>query len=79
LYVTVTPDHGHVDYQIFNPDGSSLLDLISTHHSFQGQLWPPSDRTLRRADGAMGVSPAGKSSHPRAVKPGHGRRMSFML
>lgn len=39
LYVTVTPDHGKVEYQIFNPDDSFLLDLIDSRHPYQGQLW----------------------------------------
>ena len=39
LYVTVTPDHGRAEYQIFNPDRSLLLDLIDSRHPYQGELW----------------------------------------
>nr|WP_325252046.1 hypothetical protein [Amylibacter sp.] len=39
LYVTVNHDHAKAEYQIFNPDGSFLLDLIDSRHPYQGQLW----------------------------------------
>lgn len=39
FYVTFTLDHCKAAYQIFNPDGSFLLDLIDARHPDQGQLW----------------------------------------
>ena len=39
LYVRVAPRSGRLEYEIFNPDGSLLLDLINTNREYRGQLW----------------------------------------
>ncbi len=39
LYVRVAPRGGPLDFQIFNPDGSFLLDMISSDNEYRGQLW----------------------------------------
>jgi hypothetical protein len=39
LSVVVKAGGGPISYQIWNPDNSALLDLISTDKPYQGQLW----------------------------------------
>ncbi|MBY6142236.1 hypothetical protein KUV26_22650 [Leisingera daeponensis] len=39
LNVQVVPDGGAMDYQIMNPDGSRLLDMIDAGKPYEGQLW----------------------------------------
>jgi len=39
LYVRVAPHGSSLTYQIFNPDGSFLLDQISSDKEYRGQLW----------------------------------------
>jgi len=46
LNVDVNSYGGALDYQIFNPDGSRLLDLISSDTPYQGQLWQSGDHVI---------------------------------
>lgn len=46
LRVDVGSRGGALDYQIFNPDGSLLLDLISSDTPYQGQLWQSGDHIV---------------------------------
>jgi|GEM_PF-2109101 len=46
LRVDVGSRGGALDYQIFNPDGSLLLDLISSDLPYQGQLWQSGDHVV---------------------------------
>ncbi|WP_425045315.1 hypothetical protein [Primorskyibacter sp. S87] len=39
LYVRVAPNDATIDYQIFNPDGSALLDMTPTDREYRGQLF----------------------------------------
>lgn len=46
LYVRVAA-HGHdIYYQIFNPDGSSLLDQMTSSTEYRGQLWQSGDHVI---------------------------------
>ncbi|SEA99365.1 hypothetical protein [Rubrimonas cliftonensis] len=44
LYVRVAG--AGLDYQIFNPDNSFLLDLISAEREYRGQLWQSGDHVV---------------------------------
>ena len=46
LYVRVAPRGGHLEYEIFNPDGSLLLELINTNREYRGQLWQSGDHVV---------------------------------
>jgi hypothetical protein len=46
LYVRVAPWNGSLEYQIFNPDNSSLLDMISARQEYRGQLWQSGDHVV---------------------------------
>lgn len=46
LRVSVGSHGGALDYEIFNPDGSLLLDLISSDTPYQGQLWQSGDHVV---------------------------------
>jgi hypothetical protein len=46
LYVRVAPWSGSLDYQIFNPDGSFLLDLVSARQEYRGQLWQDGEHVV---------------------------------
>lgn len=46
LYVRVVPRRGRLDYQIFNPDGTFLLGMISTDREYRGQLWQSGDHVI---------------------------------
>lgn len=46
LYARVAPRSGHLEYEIFNPDGSLLLDLISASQEYRGQLWQSGDHVI---------------------------------
>jgi len=46
LNVDVGSHGGALDYKIFNPDGSLLLDLISSDTPYQGQLWQSGDHVV---------------------------------
>lgn len=39
LDVQVRPQGAEMDYQIMNPDGSQLLDMIGSDKPYEGQLW----------------------------------------
>lgn len=51
LRVDVTSLGGALDYEIFNPDGSLLLDLISSDTPYQGQLWQSGDHVVEVVNG----------------------------
>jgi len=46
LYVRVAPQGQPISYQIFNPDGSFLLDQISSDKEYRGQLWQSGDHVI---------------------------------
>lgn len=46
LNVDVGSHGGGLDYAIENPDGSMLLDLISSDTPYQGQLWQSGDHVI---------------------------------
>jgi hypothetical protein len=46
LYVRVAPKGPNVDYQIFNPDGTFLLDLMTSSKEYRGQLWQTGDHVV---------------------------------
>lgn len=46
LDVSVTSQAGGVFYQIFNPDGSFLLDQMSPDKPYRGQLWQSGDHVV---------------------------------
>ncbi len=46
LNVNVGSRGGALDYKIFNPDGSLLLDLISSDTPYQGQLWQSGEHVI---------------------------------
>ncbi len=37
---------GALDYKIFNPDGSLLLDLFSSDQPYRGELWQSGDHVV---------------------------------
>lgn len=45
LNVGVSAENG-VDYQIFNPDGTFLLELMPAAKSYRGQLWQSGDHVV---------------------------------
>lgn len=47
LYVRVAHRGGpRLDFQIFNPDGSFLLDMISTEREYRGELWQSGEHVV---------------------------------
>lgn len=46
LNVDIGSHGGALDYRIFNPDGSALLDLISSDTPYRGQLWQTGDHVV---------------------------------
>jgi len=46
LNVDVGSHGGALDYKIFNPDGTLLLDLISSDTPYRGQLWQSGDHVV---------------------------------
>lgn len=46
LYVTVDGQADGLSYQIFNPDGSFLLDMVQTATPYRGQLWQSGDHVV---------------------------------
>lgn len=46
LNVDVGSHGGALDYKIFNPDGTALLDLISSDTPYRGQLWQSGDHVV---------------------------------
>ena len=46
LYVRVAPQGAAIDYQIFNPDNSALLDMMSSDKEYRGQLWQSGDHVI---------------------------------
>ena len=59
LYVRVAPQAGPITFQIFNPDGSFLLDQVSSDMEYRGQLWQSGDHVvevINRTDGIASYS-----------------------
>ncbi|WP_164661229.1 hypothetical protein [Tropicibacter sp. Alg240-R139] len=57
LNVDVGSYGGALDYKIFNPDGSLLLDLTSSDTPYRGQLWQSGDHVVEVVNaGAQPVS-----------------------
>ncbi|TCO71554.1 hypothetical protein [Rhodovulum euryhalinum] len=57
LRVSVQSRGGALDYRIFNPDRSALLDLISSDKPYRGQLWQSGDHVVEVVNaGARPVS-----------------------
>ena len=46
LYVRVAPRGPGIYYQIFNPDGSFLLDQMTPDKEYRGQLWQSGDHVI---------------------------------
>jgi hypothetical protein len=46
LRVDVSSREGALDYSILNPDGSFLLDPISSEKPYQGELWQSGDHVI---------------------------------
>lgn len=46
LNVTIHHKGGRMSYQIWNPDGTFLLDLIAAKTPYRGQLWQSGDHTV---------------------------------
>ena len=46
LNVDVGSHGGALDYRIFNPDGTFLLDLIPSETPYQGQLWQSGEHII---------------------------------
>jgi len=56
LYVGVAPQGPDVYYQIFNPDGSFLLDQISSDLDYRGQLWQSGDHVVEVINRGVGTT-----------------------
>jgi hypothetical protein len=46
LYVRVAAKGPDIHYQIFNPDGSFLLDQMTSKQEYRGQLWQSGDHVV---------------------------------
>ena len=46
LYVRVAARGPGIHYQIFNPDGSSLLDQVESGQEYRGELWQSGDHVV---------------------------------
>jgi hypothetical protein len=46
LYVRVAARGAGISYQIFNPDGSFLLDQMTSDKEYRGQLWQSGDHVV---------------------------------
>jgi hypothetical protein len=46
MYVRVAPWNGSLEYQIFNPDNTFLLDMIPARQEYRGQLWQSGDHVV---------------------------------
>ena len=46
LYVRVAARGSGISYQIFNPDGSFLLDQMASDKEYKGQLWQSGDHVI---------------------------------
>ena len=46
LYVRVAAKGSGIHYQIFNPDGSFLLDQMTSDKEYRGQLWQSGDHVI---------------------------------
>lgn len=46
LYVRVASQDAPLEYQIFNPDASFLLDQITSEQEYRGQLWQSGDHVI---------------------------------
>jgi hypothetical protein len=69
FYVRVAHRDGpRLDFQIFNPDGSFLLELIPTDKEYNGQLWQSGDHVVEVVNrgGAVSASTDTSSTRPAA-------------
>ena len=46
LTVGIEPSGAPMSYQILNPDGSFLLDMMQSDRDYRGQLWQSGDHTI---------------------------------
>lgn len=46
MYVRVAPWNGSLEYQIFNPDNTFLLDRVPSRQEYRGQLWQSGDHVV---------------------------------
>ena len=46
LYVRVAAKGSVISYQIFNPDGSFLLDQMTSDKEYRGELWQSGDHVI---------------------------------
>ena len=46
LYIRVAAKGPDIDYQIFNPDNSFLLDQMTSKREYRGQLWQSGDHVI---------------------------------
>ena len=46
LYVRVAAEGADISYQIFNPDGSFLLEQITSSKEYRGELWQSGDHVI---------------------------------
>ena len=46
LYVRVAPRRGRLDYQIYNPDRTFLLEMIPASREYRGELWQSGDHVI---------------------------------
>ncbi|MEX5728704.1 hypothetical protein Ga0609869_002057 [Rhodovulum iodosum] len=59
LYVRVATDTDGVFYQIFNPDGSFLLEQMTPDREYRGELWQSGDHVvevINRGNGTAGYN-----------------------
>jgi hypothetical protein len=46
IYVRIAPWNGNLEYQIFNPDNSFMLDMTPARQEHRGQLWQSGDHVI---------------------------------
>lgn len=55
LYVRIAPDGAGFSYQVFNPDSTFLLNMVSAEQEYRGELWQSGDHVvevINRGDAA---------------------------
>lgn len=57
LYVRVAPRGPGIYYQIFNPDGSFLLDQMTPDKEYRGELWQSGDHVIEVMNRGNGTTP----------------------
>jgi hypothetical protein len=59
LYFRLAPNGPGMFYQIFNPDGSFLLDQMTSEREYRGELWQSGDHVvevINRGNGSTGFN-----------------------